>query len=114
MLKVLTMIMMGTIVGSCSGLKRDNDLNPVSDLEFNEIINKDNKKIELMYNSLIKMGVSSCIYEKYEFGTTEVCSSYERNVIYVKRNNVIIFQTHIVKPDPSITVDSSKRNDLSI
>lgn len=114
-ISIILMLLTSTLFMSCSSLKKGSDLSPVSDAEFNQILNKDNIRIEKMYQKLMKLSVSSCVYEKYEFGTTEVCSLLEKNLIYIKRNNQVIYQSNIIEPDESqITVDQSKRQDLAI
>lgn len=96
----------------CANLPARSDLTPVSEEELATLLHSDNAKIATLYNSMESKQTSACMHDKSAFGVTEICKSFEMNVIYIKRNNQVIFQSPIFVQEEVTQIKQSM--DLSI
>lgn len=86
----------------CSSMPAESELTPVSEQEFSNLMNNDNAKITNLYNKMATNQTSACMQDKSEFGLTEICKSFEHNLIFIKRNNQVIFQSPIFVQEEKI------------
>lgn len=88
----------------------EEDKIPVTDVELSQIMNEDNLVLKGMVTKVYYQNKDGCEVSNTPFGETQVCSSKEKNSLYVKRNNVIIYRQDLemVLPEPT------KKEDIKI
>jgi hypothetical protein len=95
MIKIILLIQFVLLTTSCATAQEKTDLTPLTESEVTLLINKNSIQLNNIFNQVVNRSTSSCMKERSEFGLTEVCKSFEHNIIYIQINNKVIFQSQI-------------------